>query len=79
MEFDLPADDYSLVHQVYTFFTEKSVSIGHTLLNIPRKYRFAGYIGSFVYLTEEINELKRDRNIILAVCFLNVVFTIIKL
>ena len=66
--FQLPANDAELVDQVYNHIEDSAeYDSAETLLSMSRKYRFAGYIGSFDYLfvkfyelTEEIKILKAE-------------------
>ena len=58
--FDLPATDRDLVEQVQDFVEEYDVDHSEMLLNMARKYRFAGYIGSISYLVKEVKRLQSE-------------------
>lgn len=61
VKFDLPASDRELVDQVFNFLaSNKNVEQGEMLLNMARKYRFAGYIGSIDFLFSEIYLLREE-------------------
>ena len=59
LRFDLPATDSELVDQVVDFLVDDP-NAGDMLLNMSRKYRFAGYIGSIEHLCREVSRLKDE-------------------
>ena len=60
--FTLPADDFSLIGQVFEHVDNNSeiIDISDMLLAMAKKYRFAGYIGTLDYLFVEIQNLKEE-------------------
>jgi hypothetical protein len=59
--FKLPANDAELVEQVYDHIDNNGdFSSTEMLLDMARKYRFAGYIGTIEYLFEEIRRLSKE-------------------
>ena len=60
--FQLPSDDLSLSHQVYTHLSDhtEEVDASKLLTNMAKKYRFAGYIGSIDFLFDEMKKLKEN-------------------
>ena len=63
IKFDLPATDAELINQVDEFINDSDLDTlnpGSMLLNMARKYRFAGYIGSIHHLFAEISSLRED-------------------
>ena len=62
MRFTLPANDLNLVDQFVQHVRDddECIDIDSTLTFMPRKYRFAGYIGTLHYLMEEVRTLKEQ-------------------
>jgi len=62
MFFKTPAKDLDLVDQVVQHIRDDDdgIDIDSTLVFMPRKYRFAGYIGTLHYLMEEVRTLKEE-------------------
>ena len=68
MNFQLPANDQDLVHQVYDHIDDsEDFDAAVTLLAMSRKHRFAGYIGSIDFLfdkleslTEQVEDLNKE-------------------
>jgi hypothetical protein len=60
--FNLPSNDSQLVKQVVVHIDENSeiISISDMLVNMSRKYRFAGYIGTLEHLFQEIKMLRDE-------------------
>lgn len=60
--FTLPSDDSQLVDQVYNHIDSNSetINISTMLIEMAKKYRFAGYIGTLDYLFIEIQNLKEE-------------------
>ena len=58
--FDLPASDSELVDQVLEHLDDCTVEPDEMLLNMARKYRFAGYIGSITCLFRRIESLQEE-------------------
>ena len=60
--FNLPSNDSQLVKQVVVHIDENSeiISISDMLVNMARKYRFAGYIGTLEHLFQEIKMLRDE-------------------
>ena len=62
MEFQVPATDIQLSNQVYAHVSDhmEDVDMSEFLVSIPKKYRFAGYIGCIDFLFEEVTRLKTE-------------------
>ena len=60
--FTLPSNDIQLSKQVYAHVEEHSEAIDtlEFLNGIPKKFKFAGYIGVIDYLFDEIVKLKTE-------------------
>jgi len=59
IRFELPANDEGLVEQFQTHI-EPDSDVARLITLLPRKYRFAGYIGMLDYLFEELQATKKE-------------------
>jgi hypothetical protein len=74
--FTMPAKDDQLAFEVYNYlYKHKDVSIGKVLVSLPRKFKFAGYIGSIMHLSDENEQLRSSLMWLSLVTFLNLTFT----
>ena len=59
---ELPDNDYGLSYQMYTIIDQHpdNEQITGIITDLPRKYRFAGYIGAIQYLFDQLKEAQEE-------------------
>ncbi len=67
-------EDKQIIKTVYKHISKKEPHIGSFLYNLRRRFRFAGYIGSIMYLDDEIKDTKSAIYLLFLLQILNFIF-----
>ncbi len=68
-------EDKLIIRDIYKHITKNDIKLGRFLYKLARRYRFAGYIGSIMYLDDEIKVTKTAVYWLSIMSLINFVFT----